>query len=158
MALTGKQRIFIAEYVSDFNATRAAIAAGYSKNSAADIGYENLRKPDIAEAIKRTIDDRCMTEGEVLIRLAEHARGSVDDFVTFSEGVKLPILDMSKAHKNGKMHLLKKLKYTDQGGVEFELYDAQSALVLIGKVHKLFTEKSEVSGPDGGPLRILLDR
>ena len=36
----------------DSNATQAAIRAGYSKNSAAQIGEENLRKPDIGTAIR----------------------------------------------------------------------------------------------------------
>lgn len=32
--LTDKQRIFVSEYLKDFNGTRSAIAAGYSKSSA----------------------------------------------------------------------------------------------------------------------------
>lgn len=51
--LTPKQRIFILEYLRTFNATQAAIAAGYSKNTAYAIGWENLRKPEIQAAIKR---------------------------------------------------------------------------------------------------------
>ena len=45
--LTPKQMAFIREYCVDRNATQAAIRAGYSKKSAASIGEENLRKPDI---------------------------------------------------------------------------------------------------------------
>lgn len=51
--LTPKQRIFILEYLRTFNATQAAIAAGYSKKTAYAIGWENLRKPEIQAAIKR---------------------------------------------------------------------------------------------------------
>ncbi|OKP78742.1 hypothetical protein A3844_28940 [Paenibacillus helianthi] len=51
--LTPKQRIFILEYLRTFNATGAAIAAGYSKKSAYTIGWENLRKPEIQAAIKQ---------------------------------------------------------------------------------------------------------
>ncbi|ASR46834.1 hypothetical protein B4V02_09150 [Paenibacillus kribbensis] len=32
--LTPKQRIFVMEYLRDFNATRAAVSAGYSKKTA----------------------------------------------------------------------------------------------------------------------------
>ena len=49
--LTLKQSRFIDEYLVDLNATQAAIRAGYSENCAAEIGYENLRKPQIAEAL-----------------------------------------------------------------------------------------------------------
>lgn len=51
--LTPKQRIFILEYLRTFNATGAAIAAGYSKKTAYSIGWENLRKPEIQAAIKK---------------------------------------------------------------------------------------------------------
>jgi phage terminase small subunit len=51
MTLTAKQQAFVAEYLIDFNATQAAIRAGYSKKTAEVQGYENLRKPNIAEAI-----------------------------------------------------------------------------------------------------------
>ena len=51
MSLTPKQERFCQEYLIDLNATRAAIRAGYSENSAADIGHENLRKPDIENKI-----------------------------------------------------------------------------------------------------------
>lgn len=49
--LTDKQRAFVAEYLVDKNATQAAIRAGYSKKTAASIGEENLRKPEIRAAI-----------------------------------------------------------------------------------------------------------
>jgi phage terminase small subunit len=38
--LTKKQQIFVAEYLTDLNATRAAIAAGYSKDRAEITGAE----------------------------------------------------------------------------------------------------------------------
>jgi hypothetical protein len=37
---------------------------------------------------------------------------------------------------------------------EFELYDAQAAATLLGKHHKLFTEKTEITGKDGGAMQI----
>lgn len=51
--LTPKQEMFCKEYIIDFNATRAAIAAGYSKKTASETGYENLRKPQIIEHINK---------------------------------------------------------------------------------------------------------
>ena len=46
--LTAKQMRFCEEYLIDFNATQAAIRAGYSKKTAKEIGCENLTKPNIA--------------------------------------------------------------------------------------------------------------
>jgi phage terminase small subunit len=51
--LTPKQQIFVLEYLRTFNATQAAIAAGYSKKTAYAIGWENLRKPEIQAAIRQ---------------------------------------------------------------------------------------------------------
>ncbi len=50
--LTAKQEKFCQEYLVDFNATQAAIRAGYSEKTAGVIGDENLKKPYIAEFIK----------------------------------------------------------------------------------------------------------
>lgn len=58
MSLTPKQKRFVAEYLVDLNATAAAIRAGYSKKTAEVIGYENLRKPQIAQAVRLEMDNR----------------------------------------------------------------------------------------------------
>ena len=51
--LTDKQRSFIEHYCSNgFNATQAAISAGYSKNTASQTGSENLGKPEIQSAVQ----------------------------------------------------------------------------------------------------------
>lgn len=52
MELTAKQKRFCEEYVIDWNATRAAIAAGYSEKTAYSTGHENLKKPEIEAYIQ----------------------------------------------------------------------------------------------------------
>ncbi len=56
--LTPKQQRFVDEYLVDLNATQAAIRAGYSKNSARQIGEENLSKPVIAAAVAKAKQER----------------------------------------------------------------------------------------------------
>lgn len=74
---TPKQAAFITEYLVDKNATQAAIRAGYSPRTAAAIGEENLRKPDIRAAIDDALQrlaEATMTESEwVRRRLREEA-------------------------------------------------------------------------------------
>lgn len=74
---TPKQAAFITEYLVDKNATQAAIRAGYSARTAAAIGEENLRKPDIRAAIDdalKRLAEATMTESEwVRRRLREEA-------------------------------------------------------------------------------------
>ena len=56
--LTLKQELFIREYLIDLNATKAAIRAGYSEKTAGAIGFENLKKPEIAVAIQSAAQER----------------------------------------------------------------------------------------------------
>ena len=51
--LTAKQEMFCKEYLIDLNATQAAIRAGYSENTAKEIGCENLTKPNLSVEIQR---------------------------------------------------------------------------------------------------------
>jgi len=75
--VTPKQQRFVDEYIADPNATQAAIRAGYSVNCAAEIGYENLNKPEIASAIakaSREMQERTqITTQWVLERLVAEA-------------------------------------------------------------------------------------
>lgn len=146
MALTNKQRVFIAEYTKNFNATRAAIAAGYSEHTARSIGQENLTKPDVAAEIESIIAERCMGKDEVLLRLAEQARAEYSAYIK-EDGT----VDTANLVKAGKAHLIKGIKETKYGK-DIEFYDAFAAQVQIGKHHKLFVERHELTGKDGAPV------
>lgn len=137
MALTAKQRVFVAEYVRDFNATRAAVAAGYSEKTAYAIGSQNLRKPEIAEEIERAIEVRCMTKSEVLVRLSEQARAEYSAYI-LPDGT----VDVAALVEHGKAHLIKGVKDT-QFARNIEFYDAHAALVQIGRYLKMWTDKQE---------------
>jgi phage terminase small subunit len=79
MALTPKQRVFVDEYLRDFNATRAAITAGYSEKTAHATGWENLRKPEIREAIDQRMESIAMGRDERLKELSDIARAGEKD-------------------------------------------------------------------------------
>ena len=69
--LTIKQKRFVHEYLSDFNATKAAERAGYSKASAGAIGHENLTKPEIRDFLGNVLTDLSnlnLIEGGIIIR------------------------------------------------------------------------------------------
>jgi phage terminase small subunit len=164
MALSAKQKAFINEYLIDGNATRAAERAGYKgdDNVLAVTGHDLLRNPKIADIISKRTAAAAMPAEEVLNRLGEHARGNMTDFIKFDDNGN-PQFDLQAAAMLGKLQLAKKLKIKTRswlepvlGGeddekttvtettTEFELYDAQAALVHIGKHHKLFTDKIDV--------------
>lgn len=99
MALTQKQRLFVDEYLIDLNATQAAIRAGYSKKTAGQIGDENLKKPQIAIAIKESMDSRNkrvqINADYVLTRLVEIDQLDVLDILDNAGNFK-PIMEWPK--------------------------------------------------------------
>lgn len=122
MALNAKQQIFVAEYLIDKNATRAAIAAGYPKRSASTIGGENLRKPQIKKAIAAALGPK-MKKLEIT---AERILNEIAS-VAFTD-------------------LTKKKKF-----MPIRASDKMKALELLAKNQKLLTDVQEVTGKDGGP-------
>lgn len=57
MALNQRQLIFCEEYIKTNNATKAAIAAGYSERSARNQGMRLMTNDDIAAYIKSRLDE-----------------------------------------------------------------------------------------------------
>lgn len=81
--LTDKQAKFCEEYMLDLNATQAAIRAGYSVDTARQMGAENLSKPDISDRIAELQAERSKTTkidaAWLLSRLAAEADADVND-------------------------------------------------------------------------------
>ena len=119
MALSEKQQRFVAEYTVDFNATAAAIRAGYSEKTAAQMGYKLLKTQEIQEAVQQEFANRQdrthITGDQVVAELAKIALSRVDDY------------------------------YRDYG-MEIKLTDKIKALELLGKHLGTFTEKIAISG------------
>ncbi|EKF8202501.1 terminase small subunit [Pseudomonas aeruginosa] len=100
MALTKKQRLFVEEYLVDLNATQAAIRSGYSTRRAAEIGYQLLQRPEVAQAIQAAMAERSKrTEVEadyVIRRLREIDEMDVLDILE-DDGSFRSIRDWPKA-------------------------------------------------------------
>jgi len=96
--LKRKQAIFCREYLLDFNATQAAIRAGYSTRTAYSIGNENLKKPGIRKRIRELVAARntrtLVAADRVLGKLAEIAFGQF----TVANRDRLRALDMLAKH------------------------------------------------------------
>lgn len=70
MKLTPKQQRFCDEYLISFNATDAAIKAGYSKKTSYSIGQENLKKPEILAVLskrKETLSNKLQITQEMVL-------------------------------------------------------------------------------------------
>lgn len=147
--LTDKERAFAIAYASCLNGAKAARAAHYSEASIYVIASENLRKPKIRTAIDALMAETAMPPNEILARLTDQARGSMEDFLTVrGRGVAL---DLKKAADRGVLHLVKKYSKTKQG-VSVELYSAYDAQVKLGEHERLWVQRSEITGKDGEPI------
>lgn len=154
--------MFIAEYLIDFNATQAAIRAGYSEKTAYNIGWENVNKrEDIRAEIDKRIEERAMSADEVLIRLTDFGRGDLAHYI-LPDGE----LDLEALRADGMGHLLKKFKKGAKTTIlkdgremrsewaEAELYDAQAALNTLAKIRGL-TDKSP-AGTEDDPVHVTM--
>lgn len=157
--LNFRQQAFVNAYLGEAmgNATEAAKLAGYSavkRSTLGEMGSQLLKNLKVRAHIDARVDELAMTAEEVLGRLAEQARGDMGQFVE-GELYGKPKIVMKKIEGEANTRLIKRLTVTEMGGaqsVQVELYDAQAALVQLGKYHKLFTDKTELTGKDGIPL------
>ena len=117
MSLTAKQQRFIQEYLIDLNATQAAIRAGYSAKTAGQIGDENLKKPQIARAVRAAVDERAirtaLTADKVLadierVRAKAEAEGQLNTALRASElqGKHLKLFDRGADSQSNERDLI----------------------------------------------------
>ena len=95
-SLSERRKQFCREYVVDFNAARAAKAAGYSEITARAAVYRMLYSPVVAAEIQRLIDARAertrISADRVVLELAAVAFSSVADCrITSNGGVELAV-------------------------------------------------------------------
>lgn len=85
--LTDKQRLFCFYYIKNFNAKLSAIKAGYSKETAGQIGYQLLQKPSIKSEIKKLKQLKKETlivdEEDIVGMYMNIAFADITDFVDF---------------------------------------------------------------------------
>lgn len=156
MALTPKQLRFVGEYLIDLNATQAAIRAGYSVRRADAIGYENLRKPEIAAHLAEKMKAReVRTEITQDRVLQEYAKLAFLDPRRFYDGLGqliavnlLPAdvaaalvgVDVTEAYdkESNSAITTKKIKFADKKG----------ALDSVARHLGMFTDKLDLNVSD----------
>lgn len=131
--MTHKQQLFILEYLKDFNATRSALEAGYSKKTAYSIGNELLKNPEIQEAINSAMKQREerteITQDYVLQNLTEIVERTMQRKPVMSKGEQA----------------------TDENGNNLWTFDAKNAikaLELLGRHLGMFTDKIQAELKD----------
>ncbi len=168
--LTQKQRRFVQEYLVDLNATQAAIRAGYSERTAHVQGPRLLGNVRVQVAIQEALKQREkrteITQDRVLTELAKIGFADIRDYLEYKTEKTVvaygddgePIIDYRQIidvidSKNVDTSVIQEVSISKDGTFKFKLYDKQKALNDIGRHLGMFVDKTEVSGPDGGPIQ-----
>lgn len=166
MKLTAKQIRFVDEYLVDFNATQAAIRAGYSPKTAAAAAARLLRNVNIqAEIARRQKDLQRRTEisqDRVVKELARIAFADASDYAC--------VETYMYENKDGTLSPLQVVSPKDTGvlsddqraaiagikqganGIEIKLHDKIKALELLGRHIGMFNDKIEVRATVANPF------
>ena len=149
--LTEKQKLFCYYFVENNNAAQAAIKAGYSKETARMIGYENLTKPYIREEVERLKEIKrqsiMLSEDDIVEKQMRIAFVTLGDFLDFgtkeepardrkgniiidAEGIVKTVKYSYMDLKNSDMVDSSLISEMKQGkyGISFKLLDSQKAL------------------------------
>lgn len=161
-ALNEQQRVFVVAFVGEanFNQTRAADLAGYggTYGSKRAIGSRLLTIVNINTVKDALLRSRIMPAHEVMARVSEDARASMEDFVDEHGDFSL-----REAKERGVLGAIKKLKVRsglDSKGLPWtetsiELVDRQAALRDLLKAYGVTTKSTiELTGKDGKDLNL----
>lgn len=158
MALTEKQQRFVDAYLIDPNATKAAIAAGYSEKTAEQYGHQLLKKTSVAKAVADAQAKRAekagITAERVLAELALIGFANMADYLRVT-GEGDPFVDLSAMTREQAAAISEVTveDFKDGRGedardvrrVKFKLADKKGALVDIGRHLGMFKEQLDVN-------------
>ena len=146
--MTKKQKRFVEEYLIDLNATQAAIRAGYSPDTAHQMGSENLKKPVIKAAIDKEMAERSRRTGvnadRVIIELAKIAFVNAMDVIDQKTAT---VREDASADDTAAIQSVKVKSFGEDGlEREIKMADKLKALELLGKHLGMFQDKLRISG------------
>ncbi|MDK9857623.1 terminase small subunit [Staphylococcus equorum] len=126
------------------NATKSAISAGYKESRAEVTGSELVRNSKIREYIKgieqELFDEQIMSGKEVLYRLTRTAKAENKEVE--------PMIVKTGNYKENPDTSKRQLVYDERVELvarEPKMSDQNKALELLGKYHKLWTEKQDIN-------------
>jgi phage terminase small subunit len=167
--LTAKQQLFVEEYLLNPNATQAAIKAGYSQNTAKEIGCENLTKPNVAIAIieaQQARSERTQIDADWLLRrLATEVDADLADIYDEVTGALKPMHLWPKIWRQGLVagvDVQQQFAYVDGDKVpdgvitKIKISDRAKRLEMVGKHIGVKAFEDRVSTDHTGTISIVL--
>lgn len=159
-----RHEAFACAIVKGKAAGAAYVAAGYSKNGADQSASALLRNPNVAARIAelkaKAATGSVATAQQVLEELTKIGLANMQDFVG-AQGQLLGVDQLTREHAAAIQEYTVDTYVEGHGEdaqpvkkTKLKLADKRAALVDLGRHHKLFTDKTEHTGKDGGPLAI----
>jgi phage terminase small subunit len=155
MGLTGKERLFAAEYLKDKNGKQAAIRAGYSPKTAEQQASRLLRKVKVRQAIEKHFskveEEAIVKVSDVLLELKRIALTDIGQ--AFDENGNLkPLKDIPEDVRRAIAGIDVDELYEGHGQdreqvgetKKIRFWDKNRALENLGRYFKLFTDRVEV--------------
>lgn len=124
MELTSKQEKFCREYVIDFNATQAAIRAGYSEKGADVRGSELLGNRKVQNFLN-----------DLKKQTAKRTDTSADDLTQFYKGVMYDTTENTRNRIKAAENLSKRIGYYQTHNQQ-KAKGVQNALEMYAKMHE----------------------
>lgn len=142
--LTGKQQAFVAAYLSNgFNATRAAVEAGYAPGSAHVEGSRLLRNAKVQTAIVSAFQEKGVSPETIQILLSSIAfDADIADFEPWINGEKA--LDQLRTEGVDTRAVKSATVNPRTGSRKIELHDRLASLKELGRILGLVTSKHEL--------------
>jgi phage terminase small subunit len=154
VGLTARQRLFVAEYLIDRNATQAAIRAGYSGASASRVLSRNKVSAAVEAGLRALSRRADVTAERVLQEYARLGFGNPRQVMTWgADGVALK--DSSDLTDDDAAMIAEVISTTTSTGgtIRLKMHDKKGALDAMAKHLRLFTEGVERTGKDGTPVQ-----
>jgi len=141
--LTTRQMAFVCAYLQCFNATKAAKIAGYSPESAYELGSQALKKVEIAAEIHRRLDTEGITPERIKVAWAEIAFDT--DMADFETAVRSGMTLKQLKDEGFNTQLIKSLSI-GKNGTKVEMHSKTEALDKLTKIRGMYIDKIEHSG------------
>jgi len=146
-ALSDRRKRFVEEYMITLNATRAALAAGYSPDTARSQGSRLLTFVDIGEAISELASIRTgLSKVWVLDQIAQDAQTGLGNFAEWDAAGNLTMKASDELTEEQRLRINIKRTWGKSPSLEVKLVDRQAALFKLAEVFGLTKQPAQVGG------------
>lgn len=160
--LTWREQLFVEEYVCDLNQKaayqRAGLFQGENEHSIRSTANRMRHRPNVAAAIEVLMHERSQTRQWVIHEISESINFDIMDYATFDgENLKWRAWDELNADQRKMIAGVVPHPNPKTGVITYEIkfHNGRTAsLDKLSKVLRMEVQRTEISGPDKGPIEV----